>query len=29
MDSNSGSAPKYDLKQAADDAFWIQTEVAF
>jgi len=29
MDSNSGDAPKYDLKQAADDAFWIQTEVAF
>jgi hypothetical protein len=29
MDSNSGNAPKYDLKQAADDAFWIQTEVAF
>jgi hypothetical protein len=33
MDSKTGVAgadvPKYDLNQAADDAFWIQTEVAF
>ncbi len=29
MDTQAGGAPKYDLKQAADDAFWIQTEVAF
>ncbi len=31
-DSQSGSGgdvPKYDLKRAADDSFWIQTEVAF
>jgi hypothetical protein len=26
---NGGDVPKYDLNQASDDAFWIQTEVAF
>jgi hypothetical protein len=29
MDSSPGETPKYDLKQAGDDSFWIQTEVAF
>ena len=29
MDSQTGGAAKYDLKQAADDSLWIQTEVAF
>ncbi len=26
---DGGDVPKYDLKRAADDSFWIQTEVAF
>jgi hypothetical protein len=33
LDSQTGvdgaDVPQYDLQQAADDAFWIQTEVAF
>ncbi len=28
MDTSSGK-PSYDLKQAADDSMWIQTEIAF